>query len=130
MSFLPNIYGWLKASPDVVAILGGNPRVYEHGAAPQGVVAPYVTHRAVSGIPANCLDDSPPIDKVTMMVDIWSDNAGSGSAGVKDLATAVRGALEAHGHQVDFSAGRDFETQRYRVSMIFDFWHDRPPASS
>lgn len=128
----PNVFALLKDSAAVTAIIGTSPcRAYEHGSAPQGVTAPYVTHFVVSGSPENCLADTPPADRYSVQIDCWSDNAGTGSLGVKTLAEAVRDALEPHGHMVALGVnGRDPDTMRYRIGLIFDFWEIRPEASS
>lgn len=126
----PNVFAWLKASPAVTGIIGSIPRCYEHGSAPQGVVAPYVTHFVISGNPANSISDLPPCDRYSIQIDCWSDNAGTGALGVKTLAEAVRDAIEPHGHIVSMSNSRDPETQRYRIGLVLEVWQNRPEDSS
>ena len=123
---LPLVFPLLRNAAAVAAIVGA--RIYRHGTAPQNVVAPYVTWFIVAGAPENALDEVPRIDRNTVQVDCWSDNSGTGSAGVEALAKAVRDAIEPTNHMAAIVAdGRDFETQRYRIGMQFDFWTDRDP---
>lgn len=127
----PNVYAWLKASSAVTGIIGSPPRAYEHGSAPQGVTAPYVTHFVITGNPENSISDLPPCDRYSIQVDCWSDNAGSGSLGVKTLAEAVRDAIEPHGHVVAITPNqKDPDTQRYRIGLVLDVWLNRPESSS
>lgn len=129
---LPNLFGLLKNDSAVTAIIGSNPvRFYRHGSAPQGVIAPYVTQIAVDIVPENNLSDLPPADSCRVQVSCWSDNAGTGSAGVETLAQAVRDAIEPHHHITDIrDGGRDPETQRYRIDLDVTVWLNRPEASS
>ena len=127
----PAIFATVAADSTVTAIIGTNPtRFYRHGSAPQNVAAPYATWFVVAGVPENNLSDTPPVDRYTIQVDAWSDNTGTGSAGVETLAEALRDCLEALGHMTGVIVNtRDAETQRYRIGMQFDIWHDRPASS-
>lgn len=121
---LPLVFPLLRDASAVAAIVGA--RIYRHGTAPQNVVAPYVTWFIVAGTPENALDEVPRVDRNTVQIDCWSDNTGTGSAGIEALARAVRDAIEPHQHMTGVVAdGRDFETQRYRIGMQFDFWTHR-----
>lgn len=120
----PNIFPILRGDSAVRALIGT--RVYPHGEAPQKVVAPYVTWFVLSGNPENYLSDPTTVDAISVQVDCWSDNTGTGSTGVKTLQKAVRKALEKYHYCTGLNFdGRDFETQRYRMSMTFDFWQAR-----
>lgn len=121
---LPLVYRIITEDSSALAIVGQ--RVYRHGAAPQKVTAPYVTWSVVSGEPENDMSGSPRTDRFEVQVDCWSDNDGSGDAGVEALATAVRAALETAGHMTRYSANdRDFDTQRFRISMDFTLFVHR-----
>lgn len=124
---LPPVFRWLRASAAVTELLGINPtRAYRHGEAPQGVQAPYVTWSLITGTPQNVLDEAPRVDAMTVQVDCWSDNTGTGSADIDVLARAVRDALEPHGHMtVIIPNQQDPATRRYRIGMSFDFWTGR-----
>lgn len=119
---LPGVYAILANAAGVTAIIGSPPRVYRHGEASQGVALPYVTWFVSSTNPANNLDDVPPTDQYTVQVDCWSKS----DAQVETLAAAVRDAIEPEHHLIGLSNGRDPETMRYRISMTFTFWTDRP----
>lgn len=119
---LPDIYGFLKASPAVTAILGANPKVFRHGIAPQGTVAPYVVWLVITGDPENNLSDPPPVDRITIQVDAYH----STDAGVETLAQAVRDALEPHMHLTGIPVDdREPDTLLYRIGLQFDQWLSR-----
>lgn len=124
---LPAVFPLLRDAAAVTALIGTAPvRAYRHGSAPQNVAAPYVTWFLLSGEPQNVLDEVPRADRQTVQVDCWSDNAGTGSAGIDALAKAVRDAIEPHAHMTAVSGdSQDPDTRRYRISMTFDFWTDR-----
>ena len=114
---LPLIYSWLKAAPAVTAILGAAPKVYRHGSAPQGAVAPYVTWSVISDAPENNLSELPPVDRVTVQVDCYHTT----DPGIEQLATAVRNAIEPHAHMTGMPINeREPETQLYRIALQFD----------
>lgn len=124
---LPAVFPLLRDAAAVTAIIGTSPvRAYRHGQAPQNVVAPYVTWAAISNVPQNVLDDTPCADHYSVQVDAWSENTGTGSTGIETLAKAVRDSIEPHAHMVSGPTDSfDAETQRYRVTMQFDFWTHR-----
>lgn len=119
---LPGVYAILANAAGVVALIGTPPRIYRHGDAPQGVLRPYITWFVSSAAPANNLDDVPPVDEYTVQIDCWSEK----DAEVEQLAEAVRDAIEPLQHLIGVSNGRDPETMRFRISLIFTFWTDRP----
>ena len=122
---LPLVYQLLKDDSGVAAIVGT--RIYRHGSAPQKVQAPYVTWFIVSGNPENELTSTPRTDRFQVQVDCWSDNDGSGDAGIEALAAAVRAALEPRGHLIGYVVNeRDFDTQRYRIGIEFTLYVHRP----
>lgn len=126
---LPQVFSILSGDTSVAALVGT--RIYRHGNAPQGVTAPYITWFVVSGIPENELSDLPRIDRYQVQVDCWSSNTGGGDTQIEALAEAVRDAIEPHAHMVAVVAnGIDYETQRLRLGMSFDFWTPRPAQSS
>lgn len=121
---LPKVYTLLQASSPVVNLVGT--RIYRHGTAPQGVVAPYITWFVPSSAPENTLDEVPKIDNATVQVDCWSNNTGAGDLEIETLAKAVRDAIEPSYHMiVGPTDGQDPETKRYRCTMLFSFWTDR-----
>lgn len=128
----PRIFQTIAADSVVTAIIGTNPvRCYRHGSAPQNVVAPYVTWFIVAGTAENNLSTTPATDRWTIQADCWSDNTGTGSAGIETLAEAVRDALEPIGHMTGVVVNtRDPETQRFRIGLQFDVWLNRPEGSS
>lgn len=128
---LPVVLPILAADPEVTGILGTTPvRFYPHGRAPQNVQAPYATWFIVSGIPENQLDEVPRVDRFSVQIDCWSDNTGEGAQEVKELATAIRDALEPHMHMTAIAAdGVDPDTQRNRRGLVFTVWQDREPNS-
>jgi hypothetical protein len=124
---LPPIFQVLRNAANVTAIVGTSPsRIYRHGTAPQAAVAPYITWSVITGTPQNTLSELPMVDACVVQVDCWADNTGNGAAQIEDLAVAVRAALEPVAHMTGFGPnGQDFETQRYRMMLQFDYWLDR-----
>lgn len=119
--------------PDVFAVLNTvavraivDTRIYRHGMAPQGVIAPYVTWFVVTGVPEIHLDGTPPIDNVSVQVDGWTNSDGTGIAQAAALGIALRDAIEASHDITNFgNDSQDFQTQRYRISLTFTFWNPR-----
>jgi hypothetical protein len=122
MALLPNIFGLLKAAPAVTAILGAPPKVYRHGIAPQGTVAPYVVWLVVAGEPENNLSGAPSTDRLVLQVDSYHISDG----GVEQLAQAVRDALEPSMHMTGIVVDeREPDTALYRIGLQFDSWLSR-----
>lgn len=122
---LPEVFPILSSASAVTDLVGTAPsRIYRHGSAPQNVQAPYITWFVASGAPENNLDSLPPIDRYTIQIDCWS--ASNGSNQVEQMAIAVRDAMEPHAHMTGIPVNtKDFETQKYRIGMLFDFWRPR-----
>lgn len=124
MSLLPLVYKTLLASSSVVDLV--DDRVYRHGEAPEGVVAPYVTWFIVTAPAENVLDGRPPVDRHELQVDIWSNNDGGGDDGVEAVAEVVRDVLEEEHHVNGIIInGRDPETKRYRIGFSVTFFVHR-----
>lgn len=120
---LPPIYNTLRNSSAVLALVGS--RIYRHGNAPQGVIAPYITWTLITGTPENHLSGTPPVDRQTVQIDCWAD-ADTGDKGVEALATAVRDALEPSAHMTGQPVDqRETETRLWRIALQFDWWLDR-----
>lgn len=119
----PDVFRALKASTGVKAFVGTNPpRVYRQGRAPAQVDRPYITWLPASVAPENNLSDLPPSDRVRIQLDCWHQTDG----GVDLMATAVRDAMEPHGHMLTATPHpREPVTELYRVSMDFDWFVDR-----
>lgn len=117
---LPLVFPILAAAAPVTALIGSSPvRAYRHGRAPQAVTAPYVTWAVDAGAPENMLTGAPVVDSYGVRVDCWADDDGQ----VEALAQAVRDAIEPTAHMTGIVADdRDPSTNRYRISMQFDFW--------
>jgi hypothetical protein len=119
---LPLIYPMLKASSAVKAIIGNTPRAYRHGDAPQDTTKPYVTWQLVSGNPDNHLSGVPVSDRYSVQVDCWHQT----DAGVEQLATAVRNAIEPHAHLISIPVNeRERDTKLYRIALQFDVLQSR-----
>lgn len=124
----PDVFALLNV-PAIRAFVGtSTPRIYRHRASPkQSPEAPYITWGSTVGIPENHLDGTPPVDRFSITVDCWSENTGEGSLQISQLAEAVRDQIETSHHVESFDADmRDPETMRYRASMTFTWWADRP----
>lgn len=118
----PNVYAALSV-PAVTALVAQ--RIYRNGHAPQDTARPYITWQVVGGGPLNNLSDNPNMDN--MRVRVWCySNESAGSAAARNLAKAVRDALEAVTHVI---AGPfdDFEpdTRLFVWVMDAEFWDAR-----
>jgi hypothetical protein len=114
---IPPVYSLLKASTEVTAIVVD--RIGEHGVIFANELRPYLTWQIVSGIGEVILDKGrSPHDRIQVQVDCWHKT----SAGVVDLAEAVRSAIESDAYYSGTVADeRDAETLLYRLSLQFDF---------
>jgi hypothetical protein len=122
MALLPPVFALLKAAPAVTAILGALPKVYRHGLAPQGTVAPYVVWMVIAGDPQNTLSETPGVDRLTIQVDCYDTTDG----GVETLAAAVRDALEPSMYLTGIPIDdREPDTALYRIGLQFDVWQSR-----
>lgn len=120
---LPAVYKLLHDQSAVRDLVGT--RIYRHGDAPQqGAMLPYVTWQLISSIPENLVSgDTPPIDAMSVQVNCWSDDDEE----VEELGGAVRAAIETAHHVTEGPTnGRDTETLRFRMTLIFTFWNFRP----
>jgi hypothetical protein len=117
---LPPIYNLLRASSDVVALLGD--RIYRHGSAPKGVREPYLTWFQVVGVPENTLSETPAVDRSTVQLDIWCGGS-DGDSRCEELAEVVRDTLEPDAHCTSTPIDqRDNETKLWRIALEFDFF--------
>lgn len=118
----PKVFKALSASVAVTTLIGASPvRAYRHGSAPQGVAAPYLTFSFPGGTPENALEGAC-ADQFRTQVDCWSKD----DAQVEELAGEVRSALEPYALCVGYVADeRDAQTEKYRISMVFDWWLPR-----
>lgn len=122
MALLPPVYQVFKAAAPVTAILGANPKVFRHGQAPQGTVAPYSVWQVVGDEPEDNLSAAPSNDRITLQVDCYATTDG----GVEQLAEAVRNAMETvstlTGIVVD---EKEPATGLFRIGLQFDFFLNR-----
>lgn len=118
----PPVYAALNV-PAINALVGT--RIYANGHAPQGVLRPYITWQIVGGGPVNNLSDDPDMDEARVRVWSYSDET-AGSAAARNLALAVRTALEAQTH-VTFGPVGEFESDTKMFVWIQDaeFWDPR-----
>lgn len=111
----PPIFTVCRASPEVVALLGSAPmRLYPFGEAPQNVKTPYAVWQTIGGLPENYITNVPDIDSFSIQVDVYASSA----AEAREVAAALRDAIEPHAHVVGWRGdSRDPETKNYRYSF-------------
>lgn len=122
---LPPIFQALTASSAVKAIVGTPPaaRIYRHGAAPQGLIEPYVTWALVTGEPYNTLSELPAVDRQTVQIDCWHPGLPVGAKQIELLAEAVRDAIEPYAHMTATLLDlQEPDTKLFRISMQFDWF--------
>jgi hypothetical protein len=120
---IPNIFPLVATDSDCVSYLGTAPtRFWPFAAAPQNPTKPYATWQLIYGVPENYIDCPPDIDNVGIQIDCWGDTISS----VRDVANAIRRAVEGEAHVVALNGEtREPDTMLYRVSFTVDFWTER-----
>jgi len=115
----PPIFEVVSADSDVQTNLGVSPtRFYPFGEAPTGVDKPYAVWQFVTGIPENYINEIPDTDTMSIQVDVFADTALQ----VRDVAQALRDAVEPHAHVVSWRGeSRDPDTRNYRISFDVDW---------
>ena len=117
---LPPVFQTLQASAAVTALVSD--RVFGAQEAPQGVAKPYLTWFCVSAAPENNLSNTPPVDRVTVQIDVFSLTESQAWT----LAEAVRDAIEPYAHMVGMPVHeRDAETRAFHFALEFDWWLSR-----
>ena len=119
----PPVFQALNVSA-VRAFVGTPARIYQVKA-PQNVAKPYIVWQVVGGSPVNNLSDNPDMDNSRIRVWCYCDEA-AGTAAARNLALAVRAALEAVTH-VTFGPidNYEVETSLYVWIMDAEFWESR-----
>lgn len=111
--------------PAVRALLGVAPlRFYSFGRAPQDVAYPYAVWQQVFGSPENNLSAVPQADTYTTQIDVYAKPTpdGGGAALVRQIAQALRDAIEPTAHVVAWRGEtRDSETGNFVFSMDVDW---------
>jgi hypothetical protein len=118
----------LESSAAVVALLGAgtSQRVYEDTAI-QDTAQPYVVWSTVGGTPENYVGELPGIDQARIQIDCYSKGKGQ----ARDLARAVRDAIEPTAHMIGTPISLyEAETKLYRYILEFDFLVNRPSAET
>jgi len=116
----PPVFDILTAAPDVTTLV--QTRVYGSGQAVQDTSKPYVVWSVPAGAPENTLSELPTVDRQVVQVDCYSKEEKQ----VKQLAIAVRNALEPHCHMTQHLANeREFDTKLFRVALQFDYFLNR-----
>ena len=118
---LPPVFQILSADAAVAALVGR--RIFRRGVAAQDVQRPYITWFLVTGTPENTLSETPTMDRMSVQIDIWATT----DKGSEELATAVRDAMEPHGHMTGQPIdGRETLTKLWRIALEFDLFIPRP----
>lgn len=125
------VYELLMADAVTVAIVSD--RVYED-VAPQETQAvdsatgrePYVVWQTIGGGMQNYLSERPGIDNARVQLDCYAET----KTVVRNLAVAVRDAIELHAHQIGQPRTEYIHAVKlFRVSMDFSFWVNRTVGS-
>lgn len=97
-------------------------RLFLFGDAPQGEQAPYAVWQVVYGSPENYISGVPDIDSYGIQIDVYASEASV----ARDVAKALRDAIEPHAHIVGWNGeSRDPSTRRYRVTFTVDWFVSR-----
>lgn len=128
---LPPVWNVLRASPDVVDLVGL--RIWRGGTAPQDKAREavdqglaYLTWFMVTDTPANTLSERPKGDITVIQIDCWCGGR-DGEEKVETLAKAVRDAIEPHAYMTGAPVdGREPATRLWRMALQFDWILIRP----
>lgn len=113
------VYSILHSVAAVTAFV--DDRIFED-VAEEGTVSPYIVWQGIGGASENYLDERPGIDNGRVQVDCYHRTKRS----ARELALAVRNALELQAHQVGQPRTEfDATLELYRYSMDFSFWVNR-----
>jgi hypothetical protein len=113
------VYTILNGDATVAAIVGD--KIFEDVADPD-TATPYVVWQTIGGGMENYLDERPGIDNARVQVDCYHRTKKA----ARELALAVRNALELQAHQVGQPRTEyDAALELYRYSMDFSFWVNR-----
>jgi hypothetical protein len=113
------IYSILSAVPAITNIVGSR---IEEDTIQEGLPLPYIVWSSVGGRSENYLNDLPGIDHARVQIDCYATTKAS----VRELALAVRNALESQAHQIGQPwTEYDSTTKVYRVRLEFSFWVSR-----
>lgn len=123
----PPIFEVVAADSDVQTNLGVSPtRFYPFGEAPQSVAKPYAVWQFVSGFPENYINQVPDIDSMSIQVDVYATTSGQ----ARDVAQALRDAIEPHAHIVSWRGEeRDPDTRNFRISFDVNWMVSRETVS-
>ena len=112
----PPVYKTLRSNATVVSLVGD--RIGRHGEVAQTEVRPYIVWQIVTGQPYDNLSAAPCGDFTVVQIDCYHQT----DAGVEQLATSVRAALDAKliSNRVSVNR-RDKDTRLYRVGLDADF---------
>lgn len=123
----PEVFPLASGDAAVRAALGTSPvRFWPFASAPQkgqaGYAVPYAVWQFPYGTPENYLGSLPDIDNMAVQIDAYGETASS----VRAAATALRNALQFHGHVVSYNGEeREAETGLYRVGFTVELWQSR-----
>lgn len=112
----------ISQSNQVKAVLGVPVRAYPWGRAPQNPIKPYVVYTLYSAVPENYLGTRGDIDRKSIQVNIYADNA----ARSENCFNAIRDSLEGVAYLTAYRTNEiDQDTDLYSTIMEFDFWEGR-----
>ncbi|HSH43852.1 MAG TPA: DUF3168 domain-containing protein [Arenicellales bacterium] len=120
----PPIFEVCTASSEVRALLDddGTTKLFLFGLAPQSVKTPYAVWQTIGGLPENYITNTPDIDRFAIQIDVYADSAAT----AREVAAALRDAIEPHAHVVGWRGGsRDPDTRNYRYSFDVEWFVKR-----
>ena len=115
----PPIFQVVDASVAVQALLGPSPvRFGPFGEADPQPELPYAVWQTVYGSPDNYISGAPDTDRFGTQIDVFAREA----VDARDVAKAIRDAIEPHAHITAFNGeSRDPVTRSYRYSLTADW---------
>jgi len=120
---VPPLHAICASDTSVASLLGSGSllRLYPFGEARQKETYPYAVWRTISGSPENYLADRSDMDAINTQIDVYAKTWRS----AREVAAAIRVAIEDDSYVVDFNEGRDPITNSFRVTLFADWLTER-----
>jgi hypothetical protein len=91
------------------------------------VQKPYAVWQRVFGAPENYLSNVPNIDSFTLQIDVYAAGTTAGAQTVRDVAAAIRDAIEPECHITNWlGESIDPDTRNHRFTFQCDWFVQRP----
>jgi hypothetical protein len=81
----------------------------------------YITYQKINSTPENDLSDVPGVDRQLIQLDLYAPTTTE----LEAILAKVRAALDPHGHEISTHDLSDFELDRERIVVSYEFYIQR-----